>query len=95
MLDKFSQNYDSHSSSYNELFNNIIYNNVCQHVTFDSVEVCESFNQGILKKGIYSSVIKYWDFLRQINHDFLESPRTNATIRQFLNDQRMVIAERM
>lgn len=64
-------------------------------MTFDSVEVCEAFNQGILKKGIYSSVIKYWDFLRQINHDFLESPRTNATIRQFLNDQRMVIAERM
>lgn len=40
-------------------------------------------------------MIKYWDFLRQLNHDFMESPRTNATIKQFLNDPRLQIAERM
>ena len=95
LLDKFSQNYDYHSASYNEDFNNIIYSNVCQYVTYDSVSDCESFNQGILKKGIYSSVIKYWDFLRQLNHDFLESNRTQKTIVAFLNDDRLQTAEKM
>ena len=33
--------------------------------------------------------------MRQLNHDFMESPRTNATIKQFLNDPRLQIAERM
>lgn len=95
LLDRFSQNYDYHSPSYNEDFNNIIYSNVCQYVPYDSVTQCEAFNQGILKKGIYSSVIKYWDFLRQLNHDFLESNRNSTTIRSFLNEQRLLVAERM
>lgn len=56
---------------------------------------CESFNQGILKKGIYSSVIKYWDFLRQLNHDFMESSRGLPVIKQFLNEPRLKTAERM
>ena len=56
---------------------------------------CEAFNQGILKKGLYSSVIKYWDFLRQINHDFMESNRSLSTIKKFLNEPRLRTAERM
>jgi len=95
LLDKFSQNFDYHSDSYNTDFNNIIYSNVCKHVGYEDTNACEEFNQGILKKGIYSSVIKYWDFLRQINHDFLESDRSDATIRDFLNEERLVIAEKM
>jgi hypothetical protein len=100
LLDKFSQNYDYHSAGYNDDFNNLVYSNVCQYVSdFSSVPAiqaeCESFNQGILKKGIYSSVIKYWDFLRQLNHDFLESNRSQSVIRQFLNEQRLKVAERM
>jgi hypothetical protein len=94
-IDKFSANYDYHSTDYNNLFNNIFYSNVCQYVQYDSQSTCESYNEGILKKGLYSAVIKYWDFLRQLNHDFMESPRTNATIRDFLNDPRIILAERM
>jgi hypothetical protein len=95
LLDKFSANYDFHSLDYNDLFNNIVYSNVCQYVKFDSQAACEEFNQGILKKGVYSSVIKYWDFLRQLNHDFMESKRTSAIVRSFLNDPRLQLAERM
>lgn len=95
LLDKFSANYDFHSTSYNDLFNNIIYSNVCEYAQYDSQADCEEFNQGILKKGIYSSVIKYWDFLRQLNHDFMESDRKNGTIKDFLNDPRLQAAERM
>lgn len=64
LLDKFSANYDYHSIEYNDLFNNIVYANICDYVSYDSKPICEDFNQGILKKGLYSSVIKYWDFLR-------------------------------
>jgi len=100
LLDTFSANYDYHTTSYNDDFTNIVYSNVCEHVTDFSTDPkikaeCESFNQGILKKGIYSSVIKYWDFLRQINHDFMESNRTLATIKRFLNEPRLLTAERM
>lgn len=73
---------------------------MCQHVPEFNADSgvftdCEQYNQGILTKGIYSSVIKYWDFLRQINHDFVESDRSNATIVQFLNDDRLATSERM
>ena len=62
---------------------------------FSNQTECEAFNQGILQKGIYSSVIKYWDFIRQLDHDFLESNRNATTIKAFLNDERLVTAERM
>ena len=97
LLDIFSLNYDSHTSSYNDDFNNIIYSDVCKYGPFDVNEqsVCEGFDQGILKKGIYSSVIKYWDYLRQLNHDFLESNRNSTMVIDFLNDERLQTCERM
>jgi hypothetical protein len=100
LLDIFSANYDYHTASYNEDFTNVVYSNVCEHVSEFSGEAmtkaeCEAFNQGILKKGLYSSVIKYWDFLRQINHDFMESNRSLTTIKKFLNEPRLRTAERM
>ncbi len=57
----FSSNHDYHSSQYNTDFNNIVFSNVCEYVAEFVADLtnCESFNQGILKKGIYSSVIKY------------------------------------
>ena len=56
----FSSNYDYHTSSYNTDFNSIIFNNVCGYLPeFIAMrDTCEAFNQGILTKGIYSSVIK-------------------------------------
>mmetsp|Transcript_9977 Transcript_9977/g.9905 ORF Transcript_9977/g.9905 Transcript_9977/m.9905 type:complete len:229 (+) Transcript_9977:1883-2569(+) len=95
LLDQFSQNYNYHSEQYKEDFNNIIYSNVCTYVNYTSEEICTDFNQGILQKGIYSSVIKYWDMLRQLNHDFLESNRTTETIKAYLNDERLVTGEVM
>ena len=100
LLDKFSSNYDYHTDAYNTDFTNIVYSNICEHVSDFNTDTtirneCEAFNQGILKKGLYSSVIKYWDFLRQINHDFMESNRTLPVIMRFLNEPRLIIAERM
>lgn len=102
----FSQNTDYHSSSYNSDFNNIVYNNVCSFIPdFQSdLTGCNNFDEGILQKGIYSSVIKlfgllnmyrYWNYLEGINHDYLQSNRTNLDQYQYLNDQGMPVADQM
>ena len=62
------------------MFNNLVYADICMNdPDFSSNTiingVCELFNQGILKKGYYSAVIKFWDFLRQLAHDFKSSNR--------------------
>ena len=95
LLDRFSQNFDFHTDSYNQDFNNIIYYNVCQYIDYGDTEACESFNQNILQSGIYSTVIKYWDFLRQMNHDYMESSRSVQELKYFLNGPRMKNAELM
>lgn len=95
LLDTFSANYDYHSSTYNDLFNSIIYSDLCQYVQYESTPDCEAFNQGILTKGLYSSVIEYWDYLRQLNYDFLQTNRSRSMQVAYLNDPRLQIAYRM
>ncbi|MDR3549639.1 MAG: hypothetical protein P4M11_15445 [Candidatus Pacebacteria bacterium] len=56
---------------------------------------CESFNEGILKQGLYSSVIKYWDYLRQLNSDFFSSNRSATVVRNFINDDSLAVEEKM
>lgn len=58
-----------------------------------NVAICEAFNEGILRQGLYASVIKYWDYLRQLNTDFFNSRRTITEIRGFLNEPRLQSAE--
>ncbi len=93
----FSSNHDYHSSKYNTNFNNIIFSDVCQYITefTNDLANCESFNQGILKKGIYSSVIKYWDYLRQLNHDYNNSDRSASSRYKYLNDDDLTVAGQM
>jgi len=56
----FSENSNKHSSSYVELFNGIVFSDVCWHVPEFRADYdkCKSYNQGILLKGIYISTIK-------------------------------------
>ena len=42
---------------------------------------------------MYSTVIKYWDYLRQVDHDFKESNRQMSDITGFLNDPRIAVGE--
>jgi hypothetical protein len=49
LLDTFSANYDYHTTNYNNDFTNIVYSNVCEHVTEFSSDPkvkaeCEAFN---------------------------------------------------
>ena len=81
LLDLFAKNYDFHSAGYNENFNNLVYASICDNLPELSQNEtlrndCQYFNQGILKKGMYSTAIKFIDYLRQLQHDFIESKRT-------------------
>ena len=47
---------------------------------------CESFQDGILKQGLYTAVIEYWDYLRKLHVNFFDSDRDNATIKRLLDN---------
>jgi len=83
------------------MFKNIVFSNLCatklqdlNGTTIDR-DTCESFNEGILKQGLYPSVIKYWDYLRQLNSDFMTSARTLDDIKSLFNDEQLKTAEIM
>eukprot|EP00831_Metopus_contortus_P034892 TRINITY_DN2778_c0_g1_i1.p1 TRINITY_DN2778_c0_g1~~TRINITY_DN2778_c0_g1_i1.p1 ORF type:complete len:220 (+),score=40.85 TRINITY_DN2778_c0_g1_i1:170-829(+) len=97
LLDMFTDNHDYHSDNYNDNFNKIIYSNVCEYIPefVSTKSTCEAFNQGILQKGIYSTVIKYWDFLRQLNHDYSQSSRTSTDQYKYINDNDLTVADEM
>jgi hypothetical protein len=86
LLELFSSNYAYHTSSYNSIFNGLMYSSICDNLdtlgTYQlstsnltgalerspiSRDECESFNLGILKKGLYSTVTKYLSSLKQID----------------------------
>ena len=59
-LQKFYENSDYHSKTYNDMFNKIIFDNICIHIPNMDVEdfKCDEFNGGILQKGMYATLIK-------------------------------------
>ena len=87
LLDAFLENYDYHSSSYNEKFNAIIFSNVCSYITTfpTTTTSCEIIDGGILTKGIYSTSVKFWDNIRQIHNDYINSDRLPTTLYSILN----------
>ena len=98
-IQRFANNKGYHTSEYNNLFKEIIFSNLCAAGLKDhqgnmlDVTICENFTEGILKQGMYASVIKYWDYLRQLNNDFFNSDRKPTDIRKFLNEARLKSAE--
>jgi hypothetical protein len=56
---------------------------------------CLEFNDGILQKGIYNSIVKYWSQLSQIRYDFFGTPRAKSDIITFINNPKLIINEQM
>ena len=56
----FSNNYDYHKKNYIEDFNGITFSNVCEYLDEFKKDIseCQSFSQGILIKGMYSTLVK-------------------------------------
>jgi hypothetical protein len=57
-------------------------------------EECDTFNKGILKKGLYSVVTKYLSSLKQIDSQFLLLRTPNQTAKDFINDPKIILSER-
>lgn len=99
----FNENYDYHTKRYNNDFSSVVFSNLCELIPEFQAEgdECLSFNQGILKKGMYSTVVKYsktviyrlWDSLRQMNSDFLASNRNSTKQYAQLSSEEFRVAE--
>lgn len=52
-----------------------MYSDVCNQITYQNLSTsqCEAINEGILAKGMYTSVVKYWTVLRRVLFDYLGS----------------------
>ena len=83
------------------MFDTIIFSNLCEANIIDfngdlmNKDECEEFNSGILKQGMYSSVIKYWDTLIQYNEDFFYLERNETVITDFVMADLFYDMERM
>ena len=76
----------------------LIYQNVCDAVYTDGqtrgVE-CGTFMGGILKKGLYSANVAYWDNMRSMATDFNNSVRDRNAIDNILNSDRLIQNENL
>ena len=54
------------------MLNNIFYSDLCSAIPVlnQQAATCESFNDNVLQKGLYASLIMYWDYLKHVNYDF-------------------------
>jgi hypothetical protein len=62
-----------HSTEFNTFFDKLIYQNACASISLNKETECESFMGGILKKGLYSANVAYWDNMRSMATDFNNS----------------------
>jgi len=69
---------DFHSKEYKEKLNKILYGDICATL-FENISGCYSVSEGILKKGLCTSLVKYYNGLDQV---FAES--TNDTKQSIL-----------
>lgn len=69
-----------------------MFSNLCVHELKDAdenvlpTEQCEGFQEGIMKQGLYTATIKYWDYLRGLHNEFFSSNRDKAAQKAFFDD---------
>jgi hypothetical protein len=51
---------------------------------------CQDFMGGILKKGLYSANVAYWDNMRSMATDFSNSARDLLAIDNIMNSDRLI-----
>ena len=91
VIDAVTKNHENHSKEYDNVFNKIVFDNMCRFVEvfLEKIDECEEFNHGILTKGMYSANIKHWDIIRQLQIDYLNSDRQDEDRHNFLNDEKV------
>jgi hypothetical protein len=92
-LKEHSSNAGYHSTDFNTFFDNLIYQNVCDAIYAKGstkMASCNDFMGGILKKGLYSANVAYWDNMRSMATDFSNSVRDQAAIDNIMNSDRLI-----
>ena len=69
----------------------MIFSNLCDNDLKD-VEgnlldkvLCESLQDGIMRQGLYTAGIKYWDQMRILHQEFFNSDRSRLMQKEFFN----------
>lgn len=77
----YQQNLNYHTQKYIDYFQGIETQSLCSNVTaFDATQQeCTEFNQGVLLKGRYTLIMKYWDQIRQAYLDYKNQLSSNNT----------------
>jgi len=97
-LKEHSSNAGYHSSEFNTFFDSLIYQNVCDAIYKDEdvkQGQCQTFMGGILKKGLYSANVAYWDNMRSMATDFNNSARDQRSIDIIMNSDRLIDNENL
>eukprot|EP00826_Nyctotherus_ovalis_P066093 TRINITY_DN9746_c0_g1_i5.p2 TRINITY_DN9746_c0_g1~~TRINITY_DN9746_c0_g1_i5.p2 ORF type:complete len:126 (+),score=22.86 TRINITY_DN9746_c0_g1_i5:621-998(+) len=88
----FYENKKYHTTKYNDLFKAIVFSNICELDLYDTEGTifnkseCESNQDGILKQGLHTALVKHWDHLLQLYVQFFASDRSQEVIVSMLND---------
>ena len=86
LLKKHSSNKNYNDNEYKAYFKDVVYINGCEKLyTGAQFNSCAEFMGGILLKGIHSANIAYWDVIRKVTNDYLQTLPTQRTL-QFLRD---------
>ena len=48
---------------------------------------CEDFQGGILKQGLYTASVKFWDYITNLHIQFFNSNRGRLEQRKYFNDE--------
>ena len=78
---------------YNDFFKQIVFSNLCIYDLKDyegnllDKSICEEFQDGIMRQGLYTSTIKYWDYMKKLHTEFFTSERTRIFVKRFFNDE--------
>ncbi len=88
-----SDNSKYNSASYKDLFDGMIYTDVCSKIFDDdtSLSDCQSYMDGVLEKGLNSANVAFWDQLKELANDFRRSQIRNKALQDsMLVDQRLI-----
>lgn len=78
----------SHSDTFNNLFDQIMFLDICDIIEYDNrtTEECQAFSEGINLDGLHSMLVKLWQQLAQVEVDFegsgLGTGKNNAKTEQ-------------
>eukprot|EP01022_Parablepharisma_sp_SALTPOND_P016641 TRINITY_DN248_c0_g1_i1.p1 TRINITY_DN248_c0_g1~~TRINITY_DN248_c0_g1_i1.p1 ORF type:complete len:1944 (-),score=172.22 TRINITY_DN248_c0_g1_i1:9089-14920(-) len=93
-LQTHSDNNEYNTDSYKEVFDAMIYSDICTLIfpDFQSEDIgeCQRYMSGILQKGLSSANVAFWDALKDVAKDFKRTyPRSLELQTLMVNDRRI------